>query len=170
MDVACCIFQSGIRHTMQSEDQKIKYMMTSSNGNIFRVTGPLCGEFTGPGEFPTRRPVTRSFGHFCSWSWHSSCWFLLLALPGFLFLSVFPCILVFWCWCWLLGCSSVLSWFFLFSHSLFPIPTSFWFFVWLFSLGLLSSVSGATSLVGTVPLFPLFFFHPFAVACCVVFY
>ena len=32
--------------------------MTSSNGNIFRVTGPLCGEFTGPGEFPTQRPVT----------------------------------------------------------------------------------------------------------------
>ena len=28
--------------------------MTSSNGNIFRVTGPLCGEFTGPGEFPTQ--------------------------------------------------------------------------------------------------------------------
>ena len=23
-------------------------MMTSSNGNIFRVTGPLCGDFTGP--------------------------------------------------------------------------------------------------------------------------
>ena len=22
--------------------------MTSSNGNIFRVTGPLCGEFTSP--------------------------------------------------------------------------------------------------------------------------
>ena len=37
------------------------YMMTSSNGNIFRVTGPLCGEFTCPGEFPTQRPVTRSF-------------------------------------------------------------------------------------------------------------
>ena len=36
-------------------------MMTSSNGNIFRVTGPLCGEFTVPGEFPTQRPVTRSF-------------------------------------------------------------------------------------------------------------
>ena len=32
-------------------------MMTSSNGNVFRVTGPLCGEFTGPGEFPTQRPV-----------------------------------------------------------------------------------------------------------------
>ena len=27
-------------------------MMTSWNGNIFRVTGPLCGEFTGPGELP----------------------------------------------------------------------------------------------------------------------
>ena len=36
-------------------------MMTSSNGNIFRITGPLCGEFTGPVEFPTQRPVTRSF-------------------------------------------------------------------------------------------------------------
>ena len=35
--------------------------MTSSNGNIFRVTGPLCGEFTGPREFPAQRPVTRSF-------------------------------------------------------------------------------------------------------------
>ena len=32
-------------------------MMTSSNGNIFRVTGPLCGT----GEFPAQRPVTRSF-------------------------------------------------------------------------------------------------------------
>ena len=31
-------------------------MMTSSNGNIFRVTGP--------GEFPTQRPVTRSFDVF----------------------------------------------------------------------------------------------------------
>ena len=42
----------------------IKYMMTSSNGNIFRVTGPMCGEFTGPGEFPAQRPVTRSFDVF----------------------------------------------------------------------------------------------------------
>ena len=28
--------------------------MTSSNVNIFRVTGHLCGEFTGPGEFPDK--------------------------------------------------------------------------------------------------------------------
>ena len=39
-------------------------MMTSSNGNIFRVTGSLCGEFTGLGEFPAQRPVTRSFDVF----------------------------------------------------------------------------------------------------------
>ena len=39
-------------------------MMTSSNGNIFRVTGLLCGEFTGPGEFSTQRQVTRSFDVF----------------------------------------------------------------------------------------------------------
>ena len=39
-------------------------MMTSSNGTIFRVTGPLCGDFTGPGEFPAQWPVTRSFDVF----------------------------------------------------------------------------------------------------------
>ena len=63
-------------------------MMTSSNGNIFRETGPLCGEFTGPGEFPTQRPVTRSFDVFFdlrlnkrlnkqSWGW----WFETLSRP-----------------------------------------------------------------------------------------
>ena len=36
-------------------------MMTSPNGNISRVTGPLCGEFTVTGEFPAQRPVTRGF-------------------------------------------------------------------------------------------------------------
>ena len=61
-------------------------MMTSSNGNIFRVTGHLCGEFTGPGEFPAQRPVTRSFDVFFdprlnkrlskqSWGW----WFETLS-------------------------------------------------------------------------------------------
>ena len=43
-------------------NKNIYQMMTSSNGNIFRVTGHLCGEFTG--EFPTQRPVTRSFDVF----------------------------------------------------------------------------------------------------------
>ena len=40
------------------------FMMTSSNGNIFRVTGHLCGEFTGPRWIPAHRPVTRSFDVF----------------------------------------------------------------------------------------------------------
>ena len=39
-------------------------MMTSSNGNICRVTGPLCGEFSGIGEFPAQRPATRGFDVF----------------------------------------------------------------------------------------------------------
>ena len=38
------------------------YMMTSSSGNIFRVTGPLCGENTGLRWIPrTQRLVKRSF-------------------------------------------------------------------------------------------------------------
>ena len=40
------------------------FMMTSSKGNILRVTGPLCGEFTGHGEFPVQKLVTRSFNVF----------------------------------------------------------------------------------------------------------
>ena len=39
-------------------------MMTSSDGNIFCVTGTLCGEFTVTGEFPSQRPVTRSLDVF----------------------------------------------------------------------------------------------------------
>ena len=39
-------------------------MMTSSNENIFRVTGHLCGEFTGPRWIPAQRPVTRNFAVF----------------------------------------------------------------------------------------------------------
>ena len=39
-------------------------MMTSSNGNSFRVTA-LCAENSSvPGEFPAQRPVTRSFDVF----------------------------------------------------------------------------------------------------------
>ena len=63
-------------------------MMTSSNGHIFRVTGPLCGEVTGPGEFPAQRPVTQSFDVFFdlrlnkrlskqSWGW----WFEAASHP-----------------------------------------------------------------------------------------
>ena len=41
-----------------------KFMMTSSNGNIFCVTGPWYGEFTGHRWIPPQRPVTRSFDVF----------------------------------------------------------------------------------------------------------
>ena len=34
-------------HSQGSGNHKDHGMMTSSNGNIFRVTGPLCREFTG---------------------------------------------------------------------------------------------------------------------------
>ena len=40
------------------------HMMTSSNGNIFCVTGPLWGNSPVIGEFPSQRPVTRSFVFF----------------------------------------------------------------------------------------------------------
>ena len=38
--------------------------VSRSNGNIFRVTGPLWGNSPVTGEFPSKRPVTRSFGVF----------------------------------------------------------------------------------------------------------
>ena len=63
-------------------------MMTSPNGNIFRVTGHLSGNSPVPGEFPAQRPVTRSFDVFFdlrlnkrlskqSWGW----WFDTLSRP-----------------------------------------------------------------------------------------
>ena len=41
-----------------------EYMMMSSKGIIFRVTGHRCGEFIGHRWIPTQRPVTRSFDAF----------------------------------------------------------------------------------------------------------
>ena len=64
-------------------------MMTSSNGNIFPRYWPFVrGIHRGPGEFPTQRPVTRSFDVFFdlrlnkrlgkqSWGW----WFETLSCP-----------------------------------------------------------------------------------------
>ena len=37
------------------------FMVTSSNGNMFRITGLCAGNSPVTGEFPTQRPVTRSF-------------------------------------------------------------------------------------------------------------
>ena len=44
-------------------------IMTSSNRNIFSVTGPLCGEFTGNRWIPSHMPVTRSFDVFFFYAW-----------------------------------------------------------------------------------------------------
>ena len=70
-------------HSLQST-----HMMTSSNRNIFRVTGHLCGVFTGHRWIPAQRPVTRSVDVFFdlrlnkrlsiqSWGW----WFETTSRP-----------------------------------------------------------------------------------------
>ena len=41
-----------VLHALLSFTNRDFLMMTSSNENIFRVTGPLCGEFTGPWWIP----------------------------------------------------------------------------------------------------------------------
>ena len=45
----------------QSCTRPLIHMMTSSNGNIFRVTSHLCGEFTGP-HVMTMRKHSSSLG------------------------------------------------------------------------------------------------------------
>ena len=60
---------SSLRHvTISNENIELPHrilqaatMMTSSKGIIFRVTGHLCGEFTGSRWIPRKRPVKRSF-------------------------------------------------------------------------------------------------------------
>ena len=54
--------------------QGSRTMMTSSNGNISRVTGHLCWEFTGP------RLPSPSFQSLCGFSWGQSLakWFILM--------------------------------------------------------------------------------------------
>ena len=44
------------------------FMMTSSNGNIIRVSSLCAGNSPVPGEFSAQRPVTRSFDIFCDLS------------------------------------------------------------------------------------------------------
>ena len=48
----------------------LHHMMTSSNGNICRVTGHLCGEFTGPRWIPRHKGQWRGalmFSLICVW-------------------------------------------------------------------------------------------------------
>ena len=51
-------------HISKRDPCHTKTMMTSSNENIFRVTGPSCGDSPVTGGFPSQRPVTRSFDVF----------------------------------------------------------------------------------------------------------
>ena len=58
----------------------LNFMITSSNGNILHVTGPLWGNPLVTGGFPSQGPVTWSFDVFCDvrikkWlSKLSRCW------------------------------------------------------------------------------------------------
>ena len=54
---------------MKGQPQYCFNMMTSSNGNMFRVTGPLCGEFTGDRWIPRTKASDAEL--WCSlWSAH----------------------------------------------------------------------------------------------------
>ena len=55
-----------------SATQRALFMMTSSNGNIFRVTGPLCGEFTGHRWIPLRKAGDAELWYFLWHGWVNS--------------------------------------------------------------------------------------------------
>ena len=50
-----------MKGTISNNEYEMYYMMTSSNGNIFRITCYLCGEFTGHWWIAAQRPGTRGF-------------------------------------------------------------------------------------------------------------
>ena len=52
---------ASVHYIIISSDDCMSPMMTSSNGNIFRVTG-AAGNSLVTGGFPSQGPVTRSFG------------------------------------------------------------------------------------------------------------
>ena len=48
LDKQALVFHECIIAVLRNDGKcKHSFMMMSSNGNIFRITGPLCGEFTG---------------------------------------------------------------------------------------------------------------------------
>ena len=50
-----------IESPSHQQPRRAATMMTSSNGNIFRVTGPLCGEFIGHRWIPRTKAGNASF-------------------------------------------------------------------------------------------------------------
>ena len=73
--------------TTRIASKSLRFMMTSSNGNIFRVTGHLCGEFTGSRWIPHTKASDAELWFFYlrlnkrlskqSWGW----WFETLSCP-----------------------------------------------------------------------------------------
>ena len=66
VSAVCSSQKQALRSCMRRHDMYTftSSMMTSSNGNIFRVTDLLCGEFTGHLWIPAQKSVTWSFGVF----------------------------------------------------------------------------------------------------------
>ena len=75
----CCNSIANALEFMQSCTKP--FIMTSSIGNIFRVTGPLCGEFTGHRWIPRTKASDAELWCFVgliqSWGW----WFETLSHP-----------------------------------------------------------------------------------------
>ena len=56
-----CVVDTKLHFRMIGAWDSPVIIMTSSNGNLFRVTGHFAGNSPVTGEFPTLRPVARSF-------------------------------------------------------------------------------------------------------------
>ena len=67
--IECYVLRSLFRNFIKHFKEE-KSMMTSSNGNIFSITGPLWGYPPVTGRFLWQRPVTGSFDIFfiCAWT------------------------------------------------------------------------------------------------------
>ena len=62
---------SRVMYVFPSVDGGSAVVMSSSNGNIFRVTGPLCGEFTGFRGIPHHKGQWHGalvFSMICAWT------------------------------------------------------------------------------------------------------
>ena len=61
------LLQEVIKESPPSNARISIYMMTSSNGNVFRVTGHLCGEFTGDRWIPLTEASDVELFLICVW-------------------------------------------------------------------------------------------------------
>ena len=98
---------------ISSEYHTFLFMMTSSNGNIFHITGFCAGNSPVTGEFTAQRPVTRSFDVFFdlrlnkqlseqSWGW----WFETPSGSLWRHSNVQFC--TWWSSCWIISCANMI--------------------------------------------------------------